>query len=110
MHVRALHRIREHGRHDLHRGVLSGRSSLPGDLERLQRAGVLQATELMRLGGTLLCFVLLSPSLAFAEGGLWVEGTVGLRRAIGKHSYTDERIPGFGVSGPITLETDLNGT
>lgn len=65
---------------------------------------------MMLTRGALFCFLLVTPSLALAEGGLWVEGTVGLRRTIGKHSYTDELNPGFGVSGPITLETDLNGT
>jgi hypothetical protein len=61
------------------------------------------------LRGALVSLVLLSPNIGLAEGGLWVEGSVGLRRSSGTFSYTDEANPGYGVSGPITLETDLIG-
>lgn len=53
---------------------------------------------LTRVG--VVALLLLSPGIACAEPGEWIEGEVGLRRTWGRHSYTDRG---------HTLEGDVSG-
>jgi hypothetical protein len=57
--------------------------------------------------GVVALFVL-SPSIALAEPGEWIEGSFGLRRTFGTLSYTDEAHGG--PPRTITLEDRLDGT